>query len=125
MRSSIPILSLLLMSNALAIPLADPSPDVSSLVSSLLGPNNLSSELDKRKADSPGKNGNCPKTVSQNVCTSGAPYCCSGSGASQVCGPASSVACSSMTICCINTNGMQICAGEIDFTGPVTININK
>lgn len=90
----------------------------------------------------------CPpaqKPIAQNLCNSGSPYCCSGSGASQVCGPASQVSCASTTICCINTNGvssisgeyryqrgtdrffsmkMQICAGEIDFTGPVTININ-
>ncbi|KAF4621900.1 hypothetical protein G7Y89_g14445 [Cudoniella acicularis] len=69
---------------------------------------------------------NCPNTqpVDQNLCTSGSPYCCSGSGNGAVCGPSSSTQCSSTTICCINTNGMQICAGEIDFTGPVTININ-
>jgi len=69
---------------------------------------------------------NCPsqKPIASNLCTSGAPYCCSGTGSGQVCGPASSTTCSSTTICCINTNGMQICAGEIDFTGPVTININ-
>lgn len=59
-----------------------------------------------------------------------------------VCGPASSTSCDTLTICCINTNGvstyllsdrdeltsavkMQICAGEINFTGPVTMHFNN
>ena len=84
--------------------------------------------------------------IASNVCSSGSPYCCSGTGKSMVCGPSSTTDCESTTICCMNNNGvsfsadkawkgvslersnadlvriqMQICAGEVDFTGPVTI----
>jgi hypothetical protein len=55
------------------------------------------------------KPSNCPsqKPISQNLCTSGSPYCCSGQGAAQVCGPSSSTTCTATTICCINTNGVR------------------
>lgn len=45
--------------------------------------------------------------IASNVCSSGSPYCCSGSGKSTVCGPASTTKCASTTICCINTNGVS------------------
>ncbi|KAJ4992839.1 hypothetical protein SVAN01_01543 [Stagonosporopsis vannaccii] len=115
-----------------AIPVADPLPAESSLNSTLFERDIVAAELISRdpqkgkneKKDKKGKKEDCQKPIAQNLCTSGAPYCCSGEGDARVCGPASSVSCEVMTICCINTNGMQICAGEIDFTGPVTININ-
>jgi hypothetical protein len=103
----------LCLSTGLAIPLADPGMDSSPITD---GP-----KLERRephpKAEprsppnppSPPPNPNCPKQkpIAQNLCTSGSPYCCSGTGASQVCGPASSTSCSSTTICCINTNGVS------------------
>jgi hypothetical protein len=50
--------------------------------------------------------GSCPKTSAENICTSGEPYCCVGSGKNQVCGK-SQVQCSSTTICCNNFNGVS------------------
>jgi hypothetical protein len=52
---------------------------------------------------------NCPTQgpIASNVCSSGSPYCCSGSGKSMVCGPASTTQCTTTTICCINTNGVS------------------
>ncbi|KAH6644321.1 hypothetical protein C7974DRAFT_18562 [Boeremia exigua] len=122
-------LFLCLLPSVIAVPFADP--DATSSLPQLFDREATSTELATRDpAKSPDKNGNqgkkedCQKPIAQNLCTSGSPYCCSGTGDQQVCGPAGSVSCQAMTICCINTNGMQICAGEIDFTGPVTININ-
>lgn len=102
MHLNIPSLFFLSVSGILAAPVAEASPDISSLVSAILRPNS-------NKQAGPSKNNNCPsqQPTSQNVCSSGSPYCCSGTGSAQVCGPASSVACSSMTICCINTNGVS------------------
>ncbi|KAH8809999.1 hypothetical protein F5882DRAFT_373058 [Hyaloscypha sp. PMI_1271] len=119
----------LCLTTGLAIPLAEPNTNSSPIAD---GPKLESREphpnAEPRGPPAPPSppNPNCAKQkpIAQNLCNSGSPYCCSGSGASQVCGPASTTSCSSTTICCINTNGMQICAGEIDFTGPVTININ-
>lgn len=155
-RLSAIFLCLLPSALATAIPVADPLPAVADSLSSDSSPNStlferdvVTAELISRdpqkgkavKNDNKGKKEDCQKPIAQNLCTSGAPYCCSGEGDARVCGPASSVVCEAMTICCINTNGvstqykkrgedtdigrqMQICAGEIDFTGPVTININ-
>ncbi|KAJ8108555.1 hypothetical protein OPT61_g8095 [Boeremia exigua] len=135
MQFYISSLFLFLLPTALSVPVADPLPEVSPLGSPLFDRSVASTELITREAGKsppppgPGPNGNkgkqdCQKPIAQNLCTSGSPYCCSGTGDAKVCGPAASVSCDTMTICCINTNGMQICAGEIDFTGPVTININ-
>jgi hypothetical protein len=100
---------LFFLPNALAIPLADSSPNISS-PNSLVSRDAYWNELDKREA-AKGKDkekDKCPtqKPIAQNLCTSGAPYCCSGEGAAQVCGPASTTTCQTMTICCINTNGV-------------------
>lgn len=47
------------------------------------------------------------ETVSTNNCSTGTPYCCSGDNVKgMVCGPASSTNCNTLTICCINTNGV-------------------
>lgn len=83
-------LFLLLLPTALAIPVAEPVLSLS---------NNKEPRKEKDK---------CPsqKPIAQNICTSGAPYCCSGTGDTQVCGPAGTVECTAMTICCINTNGV-------------------
>src|SRR5580700_4076509 len=60
-------------------------------------------------------NAKCPtntgpgqQPIANNICNSGSPYCCSGSGAGKVCGPASTTTCTSTTICCINTDGVSI-----------------
>ena len=55
----------------------------------------------------------CPTQgpITSNVCSSGSPYCCSGSGKSIVCGPSSTTQCTSTTICCINTNGVSVSKG--------------
>jgi hypothetical protein len=93
-----------------AIPLAEPNPISTPTVD---GP-----QLEDREPHAmPDPNGrganskpsNCPsqKPISQNLCTSGSPYCCSGQGAAQVCGPSSSTTCTATTICCINTNGVR------------------
>ncbi|KAF2996198.1 hypothetical protein E8E13_001233 [Curvularia kusanoi] len=110
----------------LAVPVTEASPDTISVNSTLVDRDLALVDLDRRqggKQKGKGKE-DCQKPIAQNLCTSGSPYCCSGIGDARVCGPASTVSCETLTICCINTNGMQICAGEIDFTGPVTININ-
>jgi hypothetical protein len=104
---------LLFLSNVLAIPVADPSPDSSSPTSPLLDRDNHFNEHDQRGQPKtpptpPAPPVGCPsqKPIAQNLCTSGSPYCCSGSGSGQVCGPASTTTCTATTICCINTNGV-------------------
>lgn len=105
----------LCLSIGLAMPLADPDMNSSPIID---GPKLESREPHARaeprgppNPPSPPPNPGCSKQkpISQNLCTSGSPYCCSGSGASQVCGPASTTSCSSTTICCINTNGVSRC----------------
>lgn len=48
------------------------------------------------------------EAAAANMCSTGNPYCCSGEGEAMVCGPASSTSCNTMTICCINTNGVSV-----------------
>lgn len=92
-----------------AIPIADPLPAAveSSGNATLYERDSVVAELIERGPQKKGKN-DCQKPIAQNLCTSGAPYCCSGEGTARVCGPASSVSCDVMTICCINTNGVSI-----------------
>lgn len=97
-----------------AIPIAEPLPAESSPNSTLFERDVVTAELISRdpqkgkKEEKKGKKDDCQKPIAQNLCTSGAPYCCSGEGNARVCGPASSVSCEVMTICCINTNGVSI-----------------
>lgn len=105
MQFSVSALFFVLLPYALAIPVADPSPNDTSLSSPLL-------ERDAAKDSGKGKD-KCQKPIAQNLCTSGVPYCCSGTGLSQVCGPAGTVQCQSIAICCINTNGVSILASVV------------
>jgi hypothetical protein len=67
------------------------------------------SSFEERGCPAPPPPPNCPtqKPIAENLCTSGSPYCCSGTGSGQVCGPAASTTCTATTICCINTNGVS------------------
>ena len=95
---------------ASAIPVAEPvpapaaGPDPMAQMSPSFG-----GLLAPRASRRPPHNPNCPSTVpvSQNVCTSGSPYCCEGTGPGAVCGPSSTTNCASTVICCINTNGVS------------------
>jgi len=59
-----------------------------------------------------------------NNCSTGTPYCCDADGkGGNVC-TAGETDCKATTICCNNSNGYQICAGEVNFNNPVTINLN-
>ena len=98
-----------LLPQVLAIPLAD-APADASLLNISINPRDTSLyEFSKRNKTplSPAKKQDCQKPITQNLCNSGTPYCCSGDGSSQVCGPAASVSCQSTAICCINTNGVR------------------
>ncbi|KAF5676549.1 hydrophobin [Fusarium heterosporum] len=79
-----------------------------------------------RRADKSVTSGkkDCPGTSQQgNACSSGTQYCCTtSSDGSSTC--AHSEVCTAKIICCNNNSGYQMCIGEVDFNGPVTININ-
>jgi hypothetical protein len=96
-------LFLLLLPSVLAVPIADAPPNAPSPSSPLLDAHNK-----RNPAKGTEKDGKCQKPIAQNLCTSGAPYCCSGTGISQVYGPAGTVECTSIAICCINTNGVRL-----------------
>lgn len=99
-----------LLPYAFAVPVADASSNTVSVNSTLVERDLALIEFDRRQAEKKGKGKgkeDCQKPIAQNLCTSGAPYCCSGTGDAKVCGPASSVVCETMTICCINTNGVS------------------
>ena len=102
--NSIPLLLTLTLylTNVLSIPVSESSPE-------------QLSPFEERRSQPPPKTpsgpppANCPtqKPIAQNLCNSGSPYCCSGTGSGQVCGPAASTTCTATTICCINTNGVS------------------
>ncbi len=114
MQFYISALFLFLLPSALSVPVAEPLPEVSPLGSPLFDRGVASTELitrDAAKDPAPKKakkEKDCQKPIAQNLCNSGSPYCCSGTGDQQVCGPAGTVTCESMTICCINTNGVSL-----------------
>jgi uncharacterized membrane protein len=88
---------LLFLPSVLSIPVGD------ALLNALSPSTPLLNAHDKRD---PAPKDKCQQPIGQNLCTSGVPYCCSGTGTSQVCGPAGTVECTSIAICCINTNGV-------------------
>ena len=110
MKFLLSAISLALLPQVLAIPFADASADAPPLNTSINPRDTSLIELSKRNKTPPPpvQKQDCQKPVAQNLCTSGTPYCCSGDGSSQVCGPAASVSCQSTAICCINTNGVRI-----------------
>ncbi|KAH7309107.1 hypothetical protein B0I35DRAFT_515443 [Stachybotrys elegans] len=58
-----------------------------------------------------------------NECSAGNPFCCSPDGkGGNFCTISDS--CDQTIICCSNFNGYQLCIGDLDFTIPVTINVN-
>lgn len=118
----------LCLSTGRAIPFADPNMDSSPFADGpiletrephpLPEPRGAPKSPTPPTPPSPPQNQGCPKqlSVAQNLRTSGSPYCCIGSGSSQVCGPAGSTTCSSTMICCINTIGVSILPKPKDST---------
>lgn len=102
---SIAIVLSSLLTTALAVPFSDSTIDTSPKLD-LEARDPISKWRPRSLAPTPSS---CPtqNPISSNVCSSGSPYCCSGSGKSVVCGPASTTQCTSTTICCINTNGVN------------------
>jgi hypothetical protein len=112
--ASLVVLLTAYLGTGLAVPFPDPDSHSSPIVNvPKLESRETHPKLEPRQPGPPTPSGgppaNCPsqKPIAQNLCTSGSPYCCSGSGSGQVCGLASSVSCSATTICCINTNGVS------------------
>lgn len=94
---------------ASAIPIAEPVPVPVPGPDPVSHMDSFKDLLAPRANKRPKHNPDCPSTipVNQNLCNSGSPYCCSGTGPGAVCGPSATTNCASTTICCINTNGVS------------------
>jgi len=65
----------------------------------------------------------CPDTTQSNACMTGIQYCCNAEGKGHAC-KKSTVSCTQIVICCNNAYGVQTCLGDINFNGPVTLQIS-
>jgi hypothetical protein len=70
-------------------------------------------ELVVRKQD-------CPVTQQANACMGGIAYCCVADNKGHAC-KKSTVTCTTIVICCNNAFGVQSCVGDLNFSGPVVI----